>query len=72
MIVQYAHFLEDEWQQNGHQDVMVTAEVWSSLNGRRAQLLIDPEFDLTNASYPWLGHADWILPLDEPLRRGDD
>ena len=47
MIVQYAHFLEDEWQQNGHQDVMVTAEVWSSLNGRRAQLLIDPEFDLT-------------------------
>lgn len=69
MIVQFAHFLEDRWRDDGQPDVMVTAEVWASLNGREEQRLIDPAFDLTTARIPWLGHAEWILPLDEPLRR---
>ena len=69
MIVQFAHFLEGRWRENGDKDVIVTAEVWASLNGREEQRLIDPEFDLTTAHIPWFGHAEWILPLDEPLRR---
>ncbi len=64
MMVQYAHYLEDEFRAQGYQDVEVRADVWASLNGREIQRLIDPDFDLTTESYPWFGHAEWILPLD--------
>ncbi|MGI9646492.1 MAG: HTTM domain-containing protein [Ilumatobacteraceae bacterium] len=64
LMVQYADFLEEEFQSFGYTEVEVYAEVWASLNGREEQLLIDPTFDLTTASIPWFGHAEWIYPLD--------
>ena len=44
-------------------------EAFASLNGRDDQLFLDPDFDLTSQAYPWWGHAEWILPLDEPVLR---
>lgn len=67
MVVQYAHYLEDLWQDEGYDDVAVRAEVWASLNGREAQRLVDPEQDLTEVRYPWWPPADWIVPLQTSL-----
>ena len=68
LMVQYADFLEGEFESLGFDEVEVYAvEAWASLNGREYQRFIDPEFDLTTASIPWIGHADWILPLETPL-----
>ena len=47
------------------------ARVCASLNGRRVQLLIDPERDLTKVERN-LRHADWVVPLTQPFERPPD
>ncbi len=71
MVLQFAHYLERLALSQGRGDAAVYAHVFSSLNGRPRQRLVDPDVDLTNVDRPWLGHASWILPilpLDTPLR----
>lgn len=63
-IVQFAHHLSDL-----HGGADVRAETSVSLNGRERTPLVDPTVNLAAAPLWWWGHADWILPLDEPLRR---
>ena len=70
MTVQFAHYLEELMEDKGYEDVEVRATIIASLNGRNPQRLIDPDVDLTAIPYPWWGHADWILPLDVPLKTG--
>lgn len=52
-----------------HGDAEVRAETSVSLNGRRRVAIVDPAVDLASVPVPWRGHVDWILPLEEPLRR---
>lgn len=69
MILQFAHFLEDFWEQeygSTHIEIYITA--YASLNGRKPELLIDPKRDLTEIERS-LRHADWIMPMTEPLKR---
>jgi hypothetical protein len=61
MILQFAHFLADQFQQQGYPDVEVRAEAYVSFNGRASRLLIDPTVDLARES-PSLFHKPWILP----------
>ncbi len=68
MMVQYAHYIEDLFEVQGYAEVEVYVDAWASLNGREFQRFIDPEFDLTTQRYPWIGHRDWILRLETPLR----
>ncbi len=72
MMVQYAQYLEDLFEEQGYQEVEVYVDAHVSLNGREFQRFIDPTFDLTTQRYPWVGHQDWILPLDTPLQRDGD
>jgi len=46
MIIQYARHVADRFAQRGHRDVAIYADAFTSLNGRRTQRLIDPEYDL--------------------------
>ena len=69
MIVQFAHYLENRAQDEGYDDVEVRAHILSSLNGREPQQLVDPQVDLTKVSYPWFGHANWIVHLWVRLRQ---
>ena len=69
MIVQFAHYLEQQLQADGYGDVEIRARITAALNGREAQYLVDPAVDLSQVVYPWWGHAEWILPLEKPLRR---
>ncbi|WP_326599107.1 HTTM domain-containing protein [Streptomyces sp. NBC_01803] len=61
-LVLFAHFLSEEFD-----GAEVRVRAWVALNGRDPALLIDPDVDLSRIPVPWWGHADWILPLDEPL-----
>jgi hypothetical protein len=66
MLLQYAHWIADELRAKGHEHVHVRVDVKSTLNARQPQPLIDPNVDL--AAQPRnLWHADWIVPLYEPL-----
>lgn len=62
LILQYAHYLKDHYTQQGMKDPSVRAEVWVTLNGRPAQLLIDPAVDLSTKEDGW-ATKDWILPF---------
>jgi hypothetical protein len=69
MILQYSHRLADQKRREGVADIEVRARVAVSLNGRAAQLMIDPTVDLAKETRT-LRHAPWILPLHEPLHGG--
>ncbi|MBM3265816.1 MAG: HTTM domain-containing protein [candidate division Zixibacteria bacterium] len=69
MMLQFAHFLANEYQKIGYPDVEVYAETEVSLNGRARQKLIDPETDLA-AQPRTLSAARWIVPLTQPLGNG--
>ena len=61
LILQFAHYLKDHYAAEGMKNPSVRAEVWVTLNGRPAQLLIDPQIDLTKERDSWTPKK-WILP----------
>lgn len=61
MLWQFANYLD----QQSSEDLKITAHISLSLNNRPHQPFIDSSHDITSESYPWFGHADWILPLDK-------
>jgi vitamin K-dependent gamma-carboxylase len=66
MILQFAHFLDEELQRQGYSDPQVYVWALVSLNTRPPQLLIDPTVDLSEQPRD-LGVKTWILPLAQPL-----
>lgn len=72
MIRLYANHLEEVWRAaHGVADVEVFAFTAVSLNGRPAQVLVDPTHDLTSRGYNF-GHDDWIMPFDESFPPRED
>lgn len=63
LILQYAHFLDAYYQNQGMQDPIVRAEVWVTLNARPARLLIDPTVDLSEINDSWAPKS-WITAYD--------
>jgi hypothetical protein len=70
LILQFSHFLAAEMRKAGYANVEVRAQVMASLNGRAPQLLVDPTVDLAKERRS-LWPAPWIVPLTEPLGRGN-
>ena len=68
MIWEFAQFLKKEYKLMGS-DVAVYVDAIASLNGRTYQQIIAPNFDITKKPKPWLGSADWIIPLNTPLHQ---
>jgi len=64
MILQFAHFLEEEYKKKGLKNMKITASSRVTLNGRLGKSLVDPNIDLTQQERGW-SHKDWILPLNE-------
>lgn len=62
MILEFAHFLADEFGEQTGSPVEVRAETYVSLNGRSSRLLIDPNVDLAQQEYRRWQHNTWILP----------
>jgi hypothetical protein len=68
MILDLSRHLARQFQQSTGRWPQVHALVLTSLNGRRPQLLVDPNRDLA-AEPPFAFRRDWIMPLTEPLTR---
>jgi hypothetical protein len=62
LILQFAHFLEEEFKKKGFRDPIVTAEGYVTLNGRGSQLFLDRTVDLT-LQEDGFHHKKWILPF---------
>lgn len=67
MILQFSHFLADQWRIDGHPNVEVRAFANVSLNGRERAPLVDPTVDLA-AEEPSIMPAEWITSLDDHMR----
>ncbi len=63
LILQFAHFLEKEYQKKGIEDPIITAEVYVTLNGQGSRLFIDPNTDLTKVNDSF-APKNWILPYE--------
>lgn len=66
MTLQFAHHVANEYERAGRGRVEVRARILMSVNGRKRQLLLDPDVDLA-AQPRSLGPWKWILPLTSPL-----
>ena len=67
LALQFSHYLEEQFKQMGYENVEVTTKARVSLNGRKKQLIIDPNVDLTMFEDS-LMPAKWILPLTKQLK----
>ncbi len=68
MILQFAHFLGEEYRRVTGQPASVYVLALASLNGRKPELLIDPNVDLMQQPRGFHQRA-WVPPQQEPLRR---
>lgn len=66
-ILEYAHHLEDHYQQQGIDDPEIYVESYVALNGRQSQPYVDPEVDLTEIK-PSLKHRTWLLPFNDEIK----
>jgi len=63
LILQFAHYLEDQFKKEGIVDPAIYVQSWVSVNGRGSRLFIDPDIDLTTVSDNWKNKT-WVLPPD--------
>lgn len=63
MILQFAHFLQREYEAKG-QEVAIYADIEVKLNDHPRQRFVDPTVDLTTVKWEFFQTADWILPAE--------
>jgi len=68
LIWQFAQHLRRHYAAQGVAPIEVYAGGRVSLNGRRAQPLVDPRVDLAAQPWPLLSAVPWIVPLQEEAR----
>ena len=66
MLLQFAHYLATVMPRSGPKPLKVEARVLASLNGRKPQLIIDPNVDLAAESRTF-GRPRWLLEIHERL-----
>jgi len=66
MLLQFAHFLDGEWQHKGQIPTSITVTANCSLNSRPRQMMVDPELNLLQVSSDQLA-SEWVLPLSTSL-----
>lgn len=64
MILQFAHFLADVYEERGVYKPEIRAEIYVTLNGRPSELLVDSTLIL-NAVYDSWESKNWILPFSK-------
>ena len=67
LIVAFSQWMADHYRRQGIPGMEIRAKVLASLNGRKPQLLIDPQVDLAREQRRF-GTQPWVLPLTEPFR----
>lgn len=65
-ILEYAHYLKQHFETQGHQNLAIYVESYVALNGRLSQPYIDPKTDLTQEKESFK-HKNWILPFEDTI-----
>lgn len=66
-ILEFAHHLEQHYQNQGIENPQIYVESFVALNGRRSSPYIDPEVDLTTIKRN-LKPKNWILPFNDEIK----
>ena len=66
-ILQYAHFLKEHFENQGHQNIQVFVESYVALNGRLSTQYIDPNVDLGKQKESFK-HKTWIVPFKDEIK----
>lgn len=66
-ILEYAHFLEKQYNENGTKNIGVYVESYVALNGRLSSPYIDPNVDLTQQKESF-EPKKWILPFNDVIK----
>jgi hypothetical protein len=66
-ILEYAHFLGEHFETQGHENVAVYAESYVALNGRLSQPYVDPNVDLMKQRESFR-RKNWILPFNDTIK----
>jgi len=66
-ILEYAHYLKNHFESQGHEEVEVYVESYVALNGRRSKPYIDPTVNLVKEKESFK-HKNWILPFDDEIK----
>jgi vitamin K-dependent gamma-carboxylase len=69
LIRQMAHFIANKFEKETRRRPEVHAFALASLNGRKPQLMIDPNVDLAAQPAALWNCPSWIVPLKEPFCR---
>jgi hypothetical protein len=63
MMINYAHFLKEEFQNRGIQDPEILVESYVTLNGKASRLIVDKSVDLSKEKDN-LKPKKWIIPIE--------
>lgn len=66
-ILEYAHYLKDHFQAQGHGEIAIFVDCFVALNGRPSQRFVDPETDLTLERESFKPRT-WILPFEDEIK----
>jgi hypothetical protein len=66
-IIEYAHYLEEHFKNQGHKNIAIYADSYVALNGRRSQRFVDPSVDLCTVNDNF-SHKTWILPFNDTIK----
>jgi len=66
-ILEYAHYLKEHFESQGHKNVQIYADSYVALNGRRSQQFVDPTVDLCTLQDTF-SHKTWILPFKDEIK----
>jgi vitamin K-dependent gamma-carboxylase len=64
--IQFAHYMAENLKKEGYEEIEIRVRSEASLNGRKPQLIFDPDVDLVKEKWTYKPKS-WILPLTEPL-----
>lgn len=64
MLIDYAHFLKQEFQAKGFHDPEIVVESYVTLNGKASQLIVDKQTDLGREEDNFKPKT-WVLPFKE-------
>ncbi|NND88679.1 MAG: HTTM domain-containing protein [Flavobacteriaceae bacterium] len=66
-IIEYAHYLGEHFEKQGHQNVEVFVESYVALNGRLSQPYIDPTINLMKVDDSF-SPKEYILPFNDTIK----
>jgi len=65
-ILEYAHYLKQHFESQGHKNIEIYVESYVTLNGRRSTSYIDPDVNLVNEKESFR-HKKWIIPFKDEI-----